>query len=380
MQEHETYVMQASALGVLLESIRGEGFQLIGPTIREGAIVYDLVDSVEDLPVGWTDEQEAGSYRLQRRSDDAFFGYVLGPKSPKNYLHPPALRLFSLDKVDDDWKIRGPDPPDAPFAFIGIRPCEIAAIGVQDRVFLEGPYVDPHYRDRRKEAFIVAVNCSDPASTCFCTSMQTGPVAREGYDLSLTEVLSDEHRFVVRVGTDRGARILDRVPHRAAGETDREAAADVSRKAEARIQRRLDTEGIKELLYETTEHARWDDVAGRCLACANCTMVCPTCFCTSIEEVSDLAGDRAERARSWDSCFTTDFSYIHGGSVRSSTRSRYRQWLTHKLGSWLDQFGTSGCVGCGRCITWCPVGIDLTVEIAALRRETDRHEGKGEAS
>jgi sulfhydrogenase subunit beta (sulfur reductase) len=96
-------------------------------------------------------------------------------------------------------------------------------------------------------------------------------------------------------------------------------------------------------------------------------MVCPTCFCTSVEDSTDVDGDGVVRVQRWDSCFTVDYSYIHGGSVRSSDRSRYRQWMTHKLSTWFDQFGSSGCVGCGRCITWCPVGIDITEEVAAIR-------------
>jgi ferredoxin len=131
--------------------------------------------------------------------------------------------------------------------------------------------------------------------------------------------------------------------------------------------RQLDTGGIKDLLYDNFEHPRWDDVASRCLTCGNCTMVCPTCFCFSITEVTDLAGLQAEQQRSWDSCFTVEHSNLHGGPVRVSGRSRYRQWMTHKLATWIDQFGTSGCVGCGRCITWCPVGIDITEEAAAIR-------------
>jgi formate hydrogenlyase subunit 6/NADH:ubiquinone oxidoreductase subunit I len=137
--------------------------------------------------------------------------------------------------------------------------------------------------------------------------------------------------------------------------------------AAAQMGRVMDTSDIKELLYRNYEHPRWDNVAGRCLTCANCTNVCPTCFCTTVEDVTDLTGQQAERRRRWDSCFTMDFSYIHGGSIRASTKSRYRQWMTHKLATWIDQFGTSGCVGCGRCITWCPVGIDITEEVAAIR-------------
>ncbi len=141
--------------------------------------------------------------------------------------------------------------------------------------------------------------------------------------------------------------------------------------------RSMDTSGIKELLYRNLDHPCWENVASRCLTCANCTMVCPTCFCAAVEDTTDLTGERAERWRRWDSCFTMDFSYIAGGSVRSSPKARYRQWMTHKLASWIDQFGTSGCVGCGRCITWCPVGIDITEEVRAIRETPVHHRSDG---
>jgi Fe-S-cluster-containing hydrogenase component 2 len=141
----------------------------------------------------------------------------------------------------------------------------------------------------------------------------------------------------------------------------------VPRQAEAQIRRRLDTRGIRDLLLGNLEHERWDQVAGRCLSCANCTMVCPTCFCSSVQEVADLTGDTARREHVWGSCFNDEHPYMNSGAVRKSIKARYRQWLTHKLAGWIDQFGTSGCVGCGRCITWCPVGIDLTEEVAAIR-------------
>ncbi|MBZ0254314.1 MAG: 4Fe-4S dicluster domain-containing protein, partial [Candidatus Methylomirabilis sp.] len=142
--------------------------------------------------------------------------------------------------------------------------------------------------------------------------------------------------------------------------------------------RSLNTDGVKELLYANAEHPRWAETAERCLSCANCTMVCPTCFCSTVEDVSDLSGEAAERRRKWDSCFTMDFSYLVGGSVRGSGAARYRQWMTHKLGSWIDQFGTSGCVGCGRCIAWCPVGIDITEEAEALRAPRGRGAPEGD--
>jgi ferredoxin len=131
------------------------------------------------------------------------------------------------------------------------------------------------------------------------------------------------------------------------------------------------------VLKANLEHPRWTEVAKRCLACTNCTLVCPTCFCSTVEDVTDLGGDQIGRERRWDSCFTLEFSYIHGGSVRRDGASRYRQWLTHKLAHWHDQFGSSGCVGCGRCISWCPVGIDITEEVAAIAAGAAAPAGSG---
>ena len=137
----------------------------------------------------------------------------------------------------------------------------------------------------------------------------------------------------------------------------------------APVPRSLDTENIRDLLFDNLQADRWNEVASRCLSCGNCTMVCPTCFCSSVQEVADLAGDEVTRERHWASCFTLEHSQIHGENPRPTTAAQYRQWLTHKLAGWIDQFGSSGCTGCGRCITWCPVGIDLTEEVAAIREE-----------
>jgi formate hydrogenlyase subunit 6/NADH:ubiquinone oxidoreductase subunit I len=365
--------VEAGQIERLIEVLHRRGYEVVGPTVRDAAIVYDRLEKLADLPVGWTDEQEAGSYRLKRREDGALFGYVVGPQSWKKYLHPADVRLFSAQRQGETFRIlSNPDPPPpGRYALLCVRACELAAIAVQDRVLLHDRYRDPIYQGRREGIFIVAVNCTQPAATCFCTSMGTGPQAQAGFDLALTELLGpDHHQILIEVGSEVGAEVLAELEHfEASDDVEREAEQAVGR-ARSQIQRRMDTTGIRDLLYSNFDHPRWDDVAQRCLACANCTMVCPTCFCTTVEEVSDVTGDHAERWRRWDSCFSQSFSYIHGGSVRSSAKSRYRQWMTHKLASWIDQFGSSGCVGCGRCITWCPVGIDITGEVGALRGAT----------
>ena len=387
----ETRLIDVAGLQSLLDVLVAHGYRVVGPTVRAGAIVNAEISGVADLPRGWGDEQEPGRYRLRERGDEALFGFAAGAQSAKPVFFPADELLWRGRRRSDDsgFEVRGAQGggggdvrdeavADArPTALLGVRSCDLSALGIHDTVLAGRGFADAHYGRRREGAFVIAVACSDPGGTCFCVSMGTGPRPEQGrgapFDLSLTELLEPEHRFVVEVGTDRGAALLDEVAAPPAAPGDLAAADAVTEQATQRMGRRLDTDGIRDLLYASVDSPRWDDVASRCLACTNCTMVCPTCFCTSVEDVSDLGGDSADRHRVWDSCFNADFSYIHGGTVRESTRSRYRQWMTHKLASWHDQFGSSGCVGCGRCVSWCPAAIDITEEAAALRGVPGSH-------
>ncbi len=371
-------LLDRAGLQALVDALVARGFDVIGPTLRDGAIVYDRIADIAALPAGWTDRQEAGRYRLERRADAALFGYAVGPQSWKRFLHPPEETLWRARRQDDGFTITPEPPAPAPFAFLGVRACELHAIAIQDRVFLGGAHQDPGYAARRQGAFLVALNCGTAAGTCFCASMGTGPRAESGFDLALTELIdAARHDFLAVAGSEAGAALLAVLPTRPAGSDATAAAEAVLARTKAGMGRHLDTDGLKERLQANPEHPRWDEVAARCLACANCTLVCPTCFCTSVADHTDLAGTEATRVKRWDSCFTADFSFIHGGSVRASGKSRYRQWLTHKLAHWIDQFGSSGCVGCGRCIAWCPVGIDITAEAAAIRAMPGKAVGEG---
>lgn len=364
-------VLDRSSLTALIGRLGADGREVIGPTRRDGAIVYDAIASDQDLPIGWGDDQEAGRYRLRQREDQAVFGFAAGPDSWKRYLRPPRRVLWRATRAEGSMAFeRACESPK--YAFLSVRACDISAIGVLDKVMLGGAHADPGYAAVRENALIVAVNCGAPAATCFCASMGTGPKARSGFDLALTELIDKTgHRFLIEAGTTAGATILADLPTRPARQADLDAAADVLRASETGMGRTMQTEGLQRLLAENPEHPRWGDVADRCLACANCTQACPTCFCATVEDHTSLAGDEAERVEVWDSCFTSRFSEVGGGQVRETTRSRYRQWMTHKLSTWVDQFGTFGCVGCGRCIAWCPVGIDITEEAAAIRREVE---------
>lgn len=363
--------LEPEAIELLLQAVRRRGFKTIGPKIRDHAIVYDEIHSAADLPAGWEDDQEKAHYRLKRRSDNAFFAYHLGPQSWKRFLFPPSLKLFSARRNNGSFDLV-PEKTDVQekLAFFGVRPCELHAIAIQDKVFLDGAHCDPDYKLRRENVLIVAVNCRETGKTCFCTSFGTGPTATAGFDIVLTEISNaGNHFFLAGSGSKAGTEILQQLPSKPVTESEISKLRDSMHTGELSARRSMETKGLKKLLYANAESPHWEAIGHRCLSCANCTMVCPTCFCSSVEDVTDLAGTTAERRRTWDSCFTVGFSYIHGGSIRATPKSRYRQWLTHKLASWMDQFGSYGCVGCGRCITWCPVGIDLTEEVKAFREK-----------
>jgi ferredoxin len=368
-------IIEPAALDALLATLWQRGYTVIGPTVRSRSLVYDEVHSADDLPAGWVDVQDGGTFRLERADDAGLFTHTVGHDSLKRFLFPPRVPAWRATRAADGrFEMDEPEPPPR-YAFIGVRSCDLHAVAIQDRVFLGDRYVEPDYEARRRDAFFVAVNCGRAGGTCFCASMETGPRVTAGFDLALTELHDDAgHRFVVEVGSDRGAEVLAGLERRPPRGDELDAPDRAADRAAAAMGRSLDTTGIRELLYANAEHPRWNDVADRCLSCGNCTMVCPTCFCTTAEDTTDLAGTETEHTRLWDSCFTLGHSYVHGGSVRGAPASRYRQWMTHKLASWIDQFGTSGCVGCGRCVTWCPVAIDITEETAAIRATDLRDE------
>jgi ferredoxin len=367
-------VLDRSGLDALLSALADDGYDVIGPAVRDQAVSFVPVRATADLPVGLEDEQSGGRYRLKERDDDALFAHTVGPSSPRRFLQRPRERLFSTRRQGKRLKVIPDAPVPSPVALLGVRGCDLAAVAIQDRVLMEGEHPDAHYSAAREGLFIIATHCTRSGNTCFCASTGHGPRADAGYDLALTELVGDgEHRFVVEVGSDRGAAVLARVETRAASDEEM-ADADARVSAAAEAQTTALPEGTREALQKTLDSDRYDEVAKRCLACSNCTMVCPTCFCTTVEDVPDLSGDEVERWRHWDSCFTSQHSYIHGGAIRGGTKERYRQWLTHKLSTWQDQFDTPGCTGCGRCITWCPVGIDLTQEARALAEEARAQE------
>lgn len=363
MGEKDAFLLR-ERLPLLLEAVEAEGYECIGPQWHNDAIEYDTLSQVDQLPRGVQVNQYPGEYCGELQENNVrYFAWANGPQALKPFLFAPRETLWRVRRdADGRLQFEAATPAPAKRAILGVRACDLAALALQDRHFLDGEFRDPAYAARRETLLLIAVNCSYPAATCFCASTGDGPVARAGYDLVLDEL---DDGFRVQAGSEAGEAVMARlnlIPltdgHLEAIEIQQEKAHEQLRKVPGRQ--------LRDALFANLEHERWDEVAGRCLSCGNCTSVCPTCFCHSEEELAPLDGGSSEHIRQWDSCFTAGHSYIHGLTVRSQTRERYRQWLTHKFGSWHDQYGRSGCVGCGRCITWCPVGIDVTEELQAI--------------
>jgi sulfhydrogenase subunit beta (sulfur reductase) len=352
----------------LIDVLIAGGYRCMGPQAKEGAIVYEELTRVEQLPSGIRDIQIPGGYRLEPMEDNRLFAWANGPQALKPMVFAPRETLWRAVRTESGFQVEAVMPDVRPMAVIGVRACDLAALRIQDKVFLQGNYVDPYYQMRRESLFLVAVNCTHPASTCFCASTGDGPRADHGFDLVLTEL---DEGFLLGEVSARGESVIRTMQLRAASSEEIAEADQLLQNAADSQLRSLPSRNLRDSLFNALHHDRWNDVAARCLACGNCTMVCPTCFCHAEQELPELGGAESVHERLWDSCFSTGHGYIHGMQLRPEKFHRYRQWLTHKLGSWHDQFGSSGCVGCGRCITWCPPGIDITEEVAAICGEED---------
>jgi len=368
----EIKVLQHDLLDELFNAITINNYTLIGPTEKDGVISYEPIQKADELPKGLIDHQSPGKYVAQQTDSSRFFGYTISPYSWKKYLFPPVQTIFKVSKGEKEYSIHSSEEQPS-YAFIGVRGCEMAAISIQDKVFMGGTYIDPAYKKRREQALIITVECFNTCETCFCDSVGSGPEIQNGSDIILTEIVNEgEHFFLVRSETIKGQIILNQINMKDATQNQVIVKDAQLERVRSQLKRKIKTTGLKSKLLDHPNHPRWSDVAERCMSCSNCTMVCPTCFCMTVEDVNDLDGN-SERQQKWDSCFTSEFTYIHGGNTRASTLSRYRQWVTHKFASWEDQFDSLGCVGCGRCITWCPSKIDITEELAALSQSPETY-------
>ncbi|MDH3710427.1 MAG: 4Fe-4S dicluster domain-containing protein [Cyclobacteriaceae bacterium] len=368
MAKQHAFRTDTQGLESLFALLSDQGYAQMGPVVRDGAIMLGEINSFDELAQGYTDEQAKGHYRIKPIPTRGLFQYAVGPQSFKQYLHPPRRKLWSTHGSQEKFTIEEGNEPEK-MVFWGVRSCDLEAIKILDRIFLEGAFVNKWYQQAREQLVIIAASCPVPSANCFCTSTNTGPKPESDFDIAIHEIMDhDCCYYILETGSHKGEKLIQKLRIQKVSEEELDSLERMIEKAASSMEKRFEPAEAADLLKKTLEHKHWDEVGSRCLSCANCTMVCPTCFCTSTEDITEITGEHSERWLRWDSCFNGDFSYIHGGKIRDSTRSRYRQWMTHKLSYWYEQFGTSGCVGCGRCITWCPVGIDIIEELEALAR------------
>ncbi len=367
----------------LLAALRRDGRRLVGPTLDEGTIAMGSLEDAGSLPAGRALALAPGQARLgalpSGLGDQRMFGTPVTADGLKRVLFPPRVEALSLETAPDGSvrvRVTTPEHPE-PVAIIGARACDLAGLAIHDRVLLEGRVADADYATRRADLLVVAVECASAAPTCFCVPMGSGPEVRGGADITLNEL---DDGFVVRTGSLAGSRLVAGLALEPASDDQVASAAGATAAARAAMDPNAVPADVRGLLAGQVASPRWTEIAERCLACGNCTLVCPTCFCTGSVVGSGFDGDRATIERTWDSCFTEGHAQVAGGNFRAGTPDRYRQWLSHKFSTWWDQFGSSGCVGCGRCVAWCPVGIDVRAELrrfAADAAEDQAHAAIG---
>lgn len=356
------YFLARQQFSVLYLALEQAGYQVIGPMVKDGAIVFSELTSFDQLPSGWHEQASPGSYQLNKTDSPRNFAWNTGPQGIKPWLFKPEQTLWQAEHTNDGLCFRSPSLDAQPLAFIGLRGCDLAALKIQDQHFIKGTFPNPYYQAQRQQLLIIAVNCVRSADTCFCVSTGDGPEATAGFDILLDEL---EDGYLVSAASEKGNSILQQLPLTSSTPAQQSSAKQQVQDAKQQ-QRTMPDEQQLLKLVDKLDHPQWQDIAERCLACGNCTLVCPTCFCSKQESISDLKGEQAKQVQQWDSCFSHQHSYIVGKTIRPEISQRYRQWLVHKLATWQQQFDRSGCVGCGRCISWCPVGIDLVEEAKTL--------------
>ena len=335
-----------------LEIAKTEVVSLLNNLIRE----YKVFAPVEQNGFITFQEIHSGS--------EAFLDYINSKKPPKEIFFPQSERLFSYD-LDrrEGWGVEEPALAEKPRIIFGIRPCDARSLVLLDNVFDGKLYKDPYYADKRKNTTIIALGCNQPGSTCFCTSVGGGPFSQDGSDLLLVDI---GDKYIIQVVTEKGEKFAKE--HNEFKKTENHSLSlmrDTIKTAEALMKSKIEVQKVAEKLDSMFDDPFWDLVSEKCLGCAVCTYLCPTCHCFDITD--EVIGQSGERVRTWDSCAFPSFTLEASGvNPRPGNKERYRQRIMHKFNYFIANHGMAACVGCGRCIKECPVNLDIRVVLNSI--------------
>ncbi len=291
--------------------------------------------------------------------------------SPKRFLFPEKEILFTYETTDSKEEVviydKYEELKNVSHILIGIRPCDIKALLILDKVLM-GEYHDPYYAVRRRNAVIIGLTCNEPAETCFCTFTDSGPDAEEGFDLLLTDL---DDVFFVKIGSKRGERLikLNLDLFRRPSEEDYKERYKVLKNVREKInqQKLPNLLNLYEPMVKLFNNEIWDKYGKSCVACGKCNFICPTCRCFNIYDDPNLDAKSGKRVRAWDSCHFLSFTQVAGGVIfRKERPSRVKQRIYHKYCYSIDEIGLISCVGCGRCIDVCSANIDIREALAEV--------------
>lgn len=311
-----------------------EAYDLFAPVrLTEGVSVFKKIDTPEEV--------DLTQLVPQKPAKEAFF--------------PQTEVMFRFERAAGHGLVRTTESLQRDRVLFGAKPCDIEAISLIGKVFESPEYTDVYFAEKRRKTTMVVLGCDHPLSTCFCSSTGGGPFKKNGADLFLTDLGGS---YLAEPLTEKGT-LLTRSPlFKEALPEDEELVREIEEKAKRKVNGTIPVEGIEKKLDLMMESPFWDRVHEKCLGCGVCTFLCPTCHCF---DISDEATDnRGERVRCWDSCLFPIYSLeTSGHNPRPTCRERTRQRLMHKLNYYPKNYGRVACVGCGRCILFCPVQFDI---------------------
>lgn len=356
----ECFLGDMESLEKLILALKSRGLAVLAYKLQGDLPVFGEVGSLRDILVEYSDLQSPGSYKLVKDMR-GFFRH--SQYSPKYFLHPPIQDVY---EVSDDFNIAQTRTNPVPTALFGIKPCDLAAIEVLDKI-LE---CDDVYQARRSSiAYIIVEECVEPGGTCFCGSVGAGPSVTKGYDVAYTRL---DDKVLFKVGSSKGMELIEKLGLAKAPEKLLRKYEELLVDAKRKASRLPPLETIAKALEDVAPAEEfWRYVSARCVGCTNCNMVCPTCFCTEFVDYANLTGN-ARRERQWFGCLSYTYGQVAGQHFRPELLMRYRHFVLHKFVFYQKQIGLPGCVGCGRCITWCPMGIDLREVVSRVTGHVDR--------